>query len=269
MSLLERHLQMLETAGVTDVVLALGFQPESVQAELTRIDWPHKVETVLNPRFDLGSVLTVHTVADALTRGGDVLLMDADVLYDERILSALVAGESVNRLLIDRDFEAGDEPVKLCLKDGVPVELRKQLAVNLEYDTIGESVGFFRFREETARRFTQIVAGYVDSGRANMQRAVAFYEALGFPLKFGGPREAFTSFAFGSSYLNLIADARAPVNWWGRVIIYVSDVDAFYAGAVAAGLQPSFAPSDAPWGERYFHITDPDGHELSFARPLP
>jgi uncharacterized glyoxalase superfamily protein PhnB len=28
------------------------------------------------------------------------------------------------------------------------------------------------------------------------------------------------------------------------------------------------APSDAPWGERYFHVTDPDGHELSFARPL-
>jgi uncharacterized glyoxalase superfamily protein PhnB len=28
------------------------------------------------------------------------------------------------------------------------------------------------------------------------------------------------------------------------------------------------APSDAPWGERYFHIRDPDGHELSFARRL-
>jgi hypothetical protein len=24
----------------------------------------------------------------------------------------------------------------------------------------------------------------------------------------------------------------------------------------------------APWGERYFHIQDRDGHELSFARPL-
>lgn len=141
-SLLERHLQMLETAGVTDVVLALGFQPGLVEAELKRINWPHPVEIVINPRFDLGSVLTVHTVAEPLTRGGDVLLMDADVLYDERILNALVAGETVNRLLIDRDFEAGDEPVKLCLKDGVPVELRKQLAVNLEYDTIGESVGF-------------------------------------------------------------------------------------------------------------------------------
>jgi choline kinase len=178
MSLLERHLQMLETAGVTDVVLALGFQPESVQAELARINWPHKVETVLNTRYDLGSVLTVHTVAEALTRGGDVLLMDADVLYDERILAALVAGETVNRLLIDRDFEAGDEPVKLCLQDGVPVELRKQLAVNLEFDTIGESVGFFRFREETARRFREIVAGYIDSGRANMPHEEAVRDLL-------------------------------------------------------------------------------------------
>jgi uncharacterized glyoxalase superfamily protein PhnB len=101
-----------------------------------------------------------------------------------------------------------------------------------------------------------------------MPRAVLFYEALGFPIKFGGSQEAFTSFAFGGSYLNLIVDTRAPVNWWGRVIIYVSDVDALYRKALAAGLKPSLQPSDAPWGERYFHITDPDGHELSFARPL-
>jgi catechol 2,3-dioxygenase-like lactoylglutathione lyase family enzyme len=101
----------------------------------------------------------------------------------------------------------------------------------------------------------------------DMARAVPFYQALGFPLKFGGLQETFTSFAFGESFLNLIADPR-PVNWWGRVIIYVSDVDAIYQKALAAGLRPEFAPSDAPWGERYFHITDPDGHELSFARPL-
>ncbi|AFT88344.1 VOC family protein [Paraburkholderia phenoliruptrix] len=102
----------------------------------------------------------------------------------------------------------------------------------------------------------------------DMRQAVRFYEALGFPLKFGGEEADFTSFAFGGAYLNLIADPRAPVNWWGRVIVYVSDVDAIYRKALAAGLAPSFAPSDAPWGERYFHLTDPDGHELSFAKPL-
>jgi hypothetical protein len=28
------------------------------------------------------------------------------------------------------------------------------------------------------------------------------------------------------------------------------------------------SPQDASWGERYFHLPDPDGHELSFARPI-
>ena len=177
-TLLERHLRALRALGVDEVVLALGFQPEKVKAELDRIGWQPRPTIVLNERYDLGSVLTVHTVADVLTRGGDVLLMDADVLYDEGILQALVAGPSTDRLLIDRDFEAGDEPVKLCLQDGVPVELRKQLAVGLRYDTIGESVGFFRFREPTARRLTEVVAGYVASGRQNMPHEEAVRDLL-------------------------------------------------------------------------------------------
>ncbi|MES2070114.1 MAG: VOC family protein [Pseudomonadota bacterium] len=102
----------------------------------------------------------------------------------------------------------------------------------------------------------------------DMARAVGFYLALGFPLKHGGAGEAFSTFTLGNSFLNLIAETHGPIHWWGRVIIHVADVDVMYQTALAAGLAPQFAPRDAPWGERYFHITDPDGHELSFARPL-
>jgi choline kinase len=134
---------------------------------------------VLNERFELGSVLTVHTAAEAMTRGGEVLLMDADVLYHPDIMSALVAGQKpVNRLLIDRDFEAGDEPVKVCLREGVPVEFRKQVAPGLQYDTIGESVGFFRFAAAGARRLATLVAGYVESGRANLPHEEAVRDLL-------------------------------------------------------------------------------------------
>jgi uncharacterized glyoxalase superfamily protein PhnB len=52
------------------------------------------------------------------------------------------------------------------------------------------------------------------------------------------------------------------------VIIHVSDVDALYQRALDAGLAPESAPADATWGERYFHIRDPDGHQLSFAKRL-
>jgi choline kinase len=127
----------------------------------------------------LGSVLTVHVAAEAMTRGGEVLLMDADVLYDERILSALVAGrQPVNRMLIDREFEAGDEPVKLCVRDGVPVELRKKLAADLRYDMIGESVGFFRFDQAGARRLAALVAGFIERGRGEMPHEEAVRDLI-------------------------------------------------------------------------------------------
>jgi PPOX class probable F420-dependent enzyme len=103
----------------------------------------------------------------------------------------------------------------------------------------------------------------------DMARAVSFYRALGFVTIAGGETADFTSFRIGAGYLNLI---EAPLErrwaWWGRVICHVADVDALYAHALAAGLQPQAPPRDAPWGERFFHLSDPDGHELSFARPL-
>jgi predicted enzyme related to lactoylglutathione lyase len=103
----------------------------------------------------------------------------------------------------------------------------------------------------------------------DMASAVTFYQALDFVLKSGGPAAHFTSFLAGNGYLNLTSmPAERAWSWWGRVIFYVDDVDAQHARACAAGLSPLFAPRDAPWGERYFHIVDTDGHELSFARPL-
>ena len=103
----------------------------------------------------------------------------------------------------------------------------------------------------------------------NMARAVQFYRALGFTLRDGGEPSAFTCLTAGSSYLNIIAEPPERTwSWWGRVIFYVSDVDALYEHAIAQGFPPDAPPRDGPWGERYFHITDPDGHELSFARLL-
>jgi catechol 2,3-dioxygenase-like lactoylglutathione lyase family enzyme len=105
---------------------------------------------------------------------------------------------------------------------------------------------------------------------SDMAASVAFYESLGFPRRYGGPEADFTSFLVGPGYLNVQLDPDgAPVGRvWGRVIFWVDDVDAMYERALAAGHRPEAEPADAPWGERYFHLRDPDGHELSFARPL-
>ena len=103
----------------------------------------------------------------------------------------------------------------------------------------------------------------------DMARAVDFYrDKVGLEMLYGGGSASFTSFQVGDGYLNLILAPEGGWSWWGRMILYVDDVDELYQRLVQAGLTPSTAPEDAPWGERYFHINDPDAHELSFARPL-
>ena len=103
----------------------------------------------------------------------------------------------------------------------------------------------------------------------DMARAVAFYHLLDLPVIHGGPEAGFTSLRAGDNYLKLILQPpERHWSWWGRLILYCDDVDALHARLVAAGLHPEAAPRDAPWGERYFHIADPDGHEVSLARPL-
>jgi catechol 2,3-dioxygenase-like lactoylglutathione lyase family enzyme len=106
---------------------------------------------------------------------------------------------------------------------------------------------------------------------ADMAAAVAFYEAIGFRAVVGGREAPFTTFRVGPTFLNLqlVESARgAPRAVWGRIVFWVDDVDAMFERVHAAGREPEMAPSDAPWGERYFHVRDPDGHELSFARLL-
>jgi len=103
----------------------------------------------------------------------------------------------------------------------------------------------------------------------NMKASVRFYRGvLGMEVLYGGEDAPFSSLRAKDAecpILNLEQGRSVP--GWGRMIFYVADVDAFWEHLRGKGLQPE-RPRDASWGERYFHMPDPDGHELSFARPI-
>jgi catechol 2,3-dioxygenase-like lactoylglutathione lyase family enzyme len=103
----------------------------------------------------------------------------------------------------------------------------------------------------------------------NMKASVQFYrDVLGMELLYGGEQASFSSLQANnadSAILNL--EQGATVSHWGRLIFHVSDVDAIWKHLRQRGFDPEI-PRDASWGERYFHLLDPDGHQLSFAKPL-
>ncbi len=102
----------------------------------------------------------------------------------------------------------------------------------------------------------------------NMQQSVDFYRRLGFQIVSGGEESPFTSLRSGEAFVNLSADPKYQPRRWGRVIFRVDDADVHFKALRSEGLEPD-TPRDASWGERFFHVHDPDGHELSFAALLP
>ena len=98
----------------------------------------------------------------------------------------------------------------------------------------------------------------------DMARSVGFYEKLGFEVIYGSPRDSFVTLQADQAFINLILTDGYQKQWWGRAIFRVSNADQQYQKALSADLNPD-SPQNGAWGERYFHITDPDGHELSFA----
>ena len=113
----------------------------------------------------------------------------------------------------------------------------------------------------------------------NMRKEWKFYSKLpGLTTIYGGPDSAFTSFEMkddfsnAKTYLNLEFTYGLPYNKnFGRIVIYSDNVDKLYNffkndENIAPFITIMNEPKDGEWGERYFHILDPEEYEISFAQ---
>jgi catechol 2,3-dioxygenase-like lactoylglutathione lyase family enzyme len=125
----------------------------------------------------------------------------------------------------------------------------------------------------------------------DMDKSCNFYSQIpGFRLVHGGSAgSSFSTYEIGESdglklYLNLElitvdADQNGQIDQprskkdFGRIIFHTDDVDKLYEyfkhnESISTNILFENTPTDALWGERYFHIREPDGYQLSFAKPL-
>jgi choline kinase len=175
-SLLQRHIEILKRRGIDELVLGIGYRQQEIEREIDALRARNFVRTVFNEDYEEGNIVTLWALRDELRCGGPVLLMDADVLYDEKLVERLVYSRHQNCLLLDRGFDPGDEPVKICVRDGEIVEFRKWLSA--EFDYCGESVGFFKLSAEAARKIIAQTELYIRQGRRNEPYEEAIRDVL-------------------------------------------------------------------------------------------
>lgn len=141
----------------------------------------------------------------------------------------------------------------------------------------------------------------------DMEKSCTLYSKVpGFTLTYGGkPSDRFTTFEIdkgnNATYLNLelieeeeeedheddhsgsaadfnnnkfnLGEKTKGRENFGRIIFHTDNVDKLYSYMeydeyVSKSIIFESKPTNAPWGERFFHIREPDGYQLSFAQPL-
>ncbi len=166
-TLLQRHIEILEHCGVGSIAMVVGYRAESVHDEIKRIGRAGQVQLIENPRYAEGSVVSLWSAAAAFAGERSTLLMDGDVLYDWRLMQRLTQSHRANCLLMDRNIEPGEEPVKLCVAANRIVDFHKRPTIDHEFH--GESVGFFRLSAGIGAALLTGAAEYVASGRHDQE----------------------------------------------------------------------------------------------------
>ena len=115
----------------------------------------------------------------------------------------------------------------------------------------------------------------------DLPRARAFYELLGFRFPATGPDDPHLEAEDGSGVKLMIDDASFMTDLYGEaprpgtvagfamVVPSPAAVDGTVERIRAAGHTVVKEPYDAPWGQRYGTVADPDGYRVDVFCPLP
>lgn len=166
-SILHRMLEALHHSGLQHCVIVTGYHRELIERSVHTMNMPLQIHFTFNPLFESTNNNYSLWAAQSNVVGQEMLLLDADILFDERILKRLLDSPHENALVIRRSTDLGCEEVKVEL-DPADRLVHIGKTVTREHAT-GESIGIEKF----SRTATERLFGILDR-RKNRNE---FYEA--------------------------------------------------------------------------------------------
>jgi choline kinase len=151
-SFLRRQCDVLKELGVEQIVVVAGYKKEMVIADLA--EWGPWVEVVINTTEDISTSGSLHSFQFAANAGLGILdgkrqtlMMDADIVYDKRVLQLLLDAPLTSSMLVCSHYHPGNEEVLVYGKPQRPRFMGKGLSplVANNEPCIGEAVGIVKF----------------------------------------------------------------------------------------------------------------------------
>jgi choline kinase len=148
--LLRRTLNALQRNRIEDVLIVTGYLRETIERSVGEWNIGIRIQYIFNPLFASTNNNYSLWIARGAAAGQDLLLLDADILCDWRIIAALLRSNYQNALLVRRSTHLSEEEIKVELDAaGRITTISKELD---PHKAVGESVGIEKFSQATAAR---------------------------------------------------------------------------------------------------------------------
>lgn len=175
--LLQRTIEHVFNAGVTDIQIVVGFGAEKIRSFVRSAFPGRRIAFTMNPEFDTTNNAYSLLLARKCLEGEDgavargFLLLDSDILFPWGLLPLLLRLRAENRIAVRVRGAHDPEEIRVSVAEGNRiVEIGKEIPMDVSY---GESLGIEVFSPSAAVRLFRILEDRVRNGSGRTE----FYEA--------------------------------------------------------------------------------------------
>ena len=168
-SLLQMTFEAIQSVGIRDLVLVVGFHKEDVQSHARAHAGNLRLTVLENPRYQEGAILSLWTARSHFDE--DLLIMDADVVCPLVFFDKLIRSVYKNCLLVDPSAANTGEEQMVLGKGKRVLFITKRPSRELldEMTCFGESVGFLKLEREAAGWLRKLLEAKIEAGVVNIE----------------------------------------------------------------------------------------------------
>jgi len=162
-SLIHNQIEACLAQNINDFVFVLGYEIDKLKEHLLEILKPSQITFIENPIYRKTNTLYSLWLARSEFTD-DFIYFNADILFDQQLLSKISSNNGVSELLLEKSSCAEEEVKMIINSDNRILEIGKKLD---PVDCAGEFIGIGKFSKSVLPKFIEYLQFGVDNNESN------------------------------------------------------------------------------------------------------
>ena len=168
-TLIENTIRQLNSMGVSDIALILGYNQHVIRDVLKE----HDVKFYYNPFYDVtNSIASAWFAKDFINEDDDIMIMNGDVYVDDSLLE-IVKGETLSPVLFCDNTRKEEADYKFYYEENKLIKYGKELEGD---DISGEYIGIAKIGKEFINTFKSSLENMINNQQHYLWWENALYE---------------------------------------------------------------------------------------------